>query len=203
MIYHGGYWKQQWTVDNTPIASIVPDLLAQGFGVVEVEYRRRDDEGGGWPGTNQDVLLALNTLPEVAPDECATLDLGNVTLIGHSAGGCLALWLAAQELNVGLSLVVAVAPVCDLNEAYHLRVSDEGDAIERYMKCTPDNDEGLAQYALASPAELIPLIKVSRSRRCLLLLPFCFRHRKRLFSGVLLSAVFVSVGGVGTLGMTF
>jgi hypothetical protein len=70
------------------------------------------------------------------------------------------LWLAAQELQVRLALVVAVAPVCDLNEAYFLKVSDEGDAVERYMKCTPETDEGLAQYAHASPAELIPRIKV-------------------------------------------
>jgi acetyl esterase/lipase len=160
VLYHGGYWKQQWTVDNTPITSIVPDLLSTGFGVVEVEYRRRDDEGGGWPGTNQDVLLSLNSLQTVAPDESANLDLGNVTLIGHSAGGCLVLWLAAQELQATLRLVVAVAPVCDLHEAYHLRVSDEGDAVERYMKCTPEADEGLAQYFEASPAELIHRIKV-------------------------------------------
>jgi acetyl esterase/lipase len=161
-LYHGGYWKQQWTIDNTPITSIVPDLLKLGFAVVEVEYRRRDDEGGGWPGTNNDAMLALNSLPDVAPDECATLDLTNVTLIGHSAGGCLVLWLAAQELlAVRLALVVAVAPVCDLNEAYHLRLSDEGDAVERYMKCTPETEEGLAHYAKASPAELVPNIQVS------------------------------------------
>lgn len=147
-------------MDNTPITSIVPDLLATGFGVVEVEYRRRDDEGGGWPGTNQDALLAINSLHTVAPHECASLDLGNVTLIGHSAGGCLVLWLAAQELQVTLSLVVAVAPVSDLNQAYHLHLSDEGDAVERYMKCTPDTDEGFAQYFEASPAELVHRIQV-------------------------------------------
>ena len=160
VLFHGGYWKQQWTVDNTPITSIVPDLLAKGFGVAEVEYRRRDDKGGGWPGTNEDALLALNSLRGVAPAECAALDLDDVTLIGHSAGGCLVLWLAAQELPVRLTLVVAVAPVCDLSEGYFLKVSDEGDAVERYMKCTPETDEGLAQYARASPAELIPRIEV-------------------------------------------
>ena len=40
-----------------------------------------------------------------------------------------------------------------------MRLSDEGDAIEKYMRCTPDTDEGLAQYALASPAELVPRIQ--------------------------------------------
>ena len=115
VLIHGGYWKQQWTIDNTPITSIVPDLLAKGFGVVELEYRRRDDEGGGWPNTNADVLLAINTLPATAPGECASLDLSNVTLIGHSAGGCLALWLAAQDVQIRIRLVVAVAPVSPLS----------------------------------------------------------------------------------------
>jgi acetyl esterase/lipase len=160
VLYHGGFWKQQWTVDNTPLVSLGPDLLAKGFGVVEIEYRRRDDEGGGWPGTNEDALLALNSLPTVAPDECAALDLTNVTLIGHSAGGCLVLWLAAQQLQVRLALVVAIAPVCDLNEGFHLRLSDEGDAVEKYMRCTPETEDGLVQYALASPAEFIPRIQV-------------------------------------------
>lgn len=161
VMYHGGFWKQQWTIDNTPLVSVVPDLLAKGFGVVEIEYRRRDDEGGGWPGTNQDALLALNSLETIAPNECAALDLADVTLIGHSAGGCLVLWLASQELvKIRLAAVVAVAPVCDLNEGYHLRLSDEGDAVEKYMKCTPETEEGRVQYALASPAELIPRIQV-------------------------------------------
>ena len=115
VLIHGGYWKQQWTIDNTPITSIVPDLLAKGFGVVELEYRRRDDEGGGWPNTNADVLLAINSLPATAPGECASLDLSNVTLIGHSAGGCLALWLAAQDVQIRIRLVVAVAPVSPLS----------------------------------------------------------------------------------------
>ena len=93
----------------------MPDLLAKGFGVVELEYRRRDDEGGGWPNTNADVLLAINSLPATAPGECASLDLSNVTLIGHSAGGCLALWLAAQDVQIRIRLVVAVAPVSPLS----------------------------------------------------------------------------------------
>ena len=128
--------------------------------MVEVEYRRRDDEGGGWPGTNNDAMLALNSLRTVAPEECTRLDLHDVTLIGHSAGGCIVLWLAAQELQVRLALVVAVAPVCDLNEGYHVRLSDEGDAVERYMKCKPETEEELALYSEASPAELIPRVKV-------------------------------------------
>lgn len=42
-----GFWKQKWTIDNTPITGLVPDLNVRGFAVLEVEYRRRDDIGGG------------------------------------------------------------------------------------------------------------------------------------------------------------
>lgn len=50
-------------------------------------------------------------------------------LVGHSAGGCLALWAAHQLVSVSSEkapLVLAAAPVADLVKAYEMKVSDEG-----------------------------------------------------------------------------
>ena len=146
LLIHGGFWKQKWTADNTCITSLVPDLAARGFVVLEVEYRRRDDDGGGWPGTNEDCLSALDLLQRIQQESSLPLDLGCVTVIGHSAGGSLALWLGAKAKSVVPRLVVGVAAVADLREGYHARLSDEGDAIELYMKCTPDTAAGAEAY---------------------------------------------------------
>ena len=71
---HGGYWTQKWTVDNTSLPSVVPSLLEAGMAVVEVEYRRRDDEGGGYPGTNLDVKV------------CASQSCGTYNVLDNLSG---------------------------------------------------------------------------------------------------------------------
>jgi acetyl esterase/lipase len=121
LIVHGGFWKQKWTVENTCITSIVVDLIANGFATVEVEYRRRDDDGGGWPGSNEDVLAALNFVPTLADMHGFPLDPTRVTLIGHSAGGTMVLWAAAHADKVLPELVVAVAPITDLVAGFRQR----------------------------------------------------------------------------------
>ena len=77
-------------MDNTSLPSVVPSLLEAGMAVVEVEYRRRDDEGGGYPGTNSDVKVC-------ASQPCGTCkDLGIVS----SLSVCADLHSASSELCV-------------------------------------------------------------------------------------------------------
>ncbi len=121
LIVHGGFWKQKWTVENTCITSIVVDLVASGFATVEVEYRRREDDGGGWPGSNEDVLAALNFVPTLTESHGFPLDPTSVTMIGHSAGGTMVLWVAAHADGVLPELVVAVAPITDLVAGFRQR----------------------------------------------------------------------------------
>ncbi|CAL1137137.1 unnamed protein product [Cladocopium goreaui] len=175
VVLHGGYWKNKFGLDdaygNAGTISLGPFFLARGFSVVEVEYRRRDHEGGGWPGTNEDVLMALRRIAELKTEGLEDGEYGaavrslrpdRLMLIGHSAGGCLALWaahhLAAESgAERAAPLVLAAAPVADLVKGFEMKVSDEGDAVELYMKQPPTSDVGLEEYRKASPAALLPV----------------------------------------------
>jgi acetyl esterase/lipase len=110
---HGGFWRQQW--DRRHGRPLANALVREGFVVALPEYRRVGG-GGGWPMTCDDVDAAFAALP-------ALLDgLGvrttSTTLVGHSAGGHLVLWLANQPHHV--DRVVALAPVGDLRLAAEL-----------------------------------------------------------------------------------
>eukprot|EP00928_Gymnodinium_smaydae_P090611 TRINITY_DN74397_c0_g1_i1.p1 TRINITY_DN74397_c0_g1~~TRINITY_DN74397_c0_g1_i1.p1 ORF type:complete len:353 (+),score=63.07 TRINITY_DN74397_c0_g1_i1:88-1059(+) len=183
VVMHGGYWKNRYGLDdeygNAGTASLAPFFRERGFSAVELEYRRRDHVGGGWPGTNQDILEALRCVKELkskadsAMTGCQENEVAKVAamealrperlvLIGHSAGGCLALWaahevvaMAAPDLKV--ALVLALAPVADLRRAFELRVSDDGDAVERYMRCSPGDEGAAERYSAASPAARLPV----------------------------------------------
>lgn len=81
---------------------------------MELEYRRRDHEGGGWPGTNQDVADALAALPGLLTKAAVAADLTKVAVFGHSAGATLALWAGQTATALVPALIVAIAPITDL-----------------------------------------------------------------------------------------
>jgi acetyl esterase/lipase len=101
IILHGGCWRA--TLGGLPPEMTSHDLLRplaaalnqQGIATWNVEYRRAGNPGGGWPGTYQDLGLAADDLRNLAAAN--HLDLSRVIVIGHSAGGQLALWLAARK----------------------------------------------------------------------------------------------------------
>lgn len=93
VVIHGGCWKKFADLNNTAPMS---DALRQaGIAVWNIEYRRVDSEGGGWPGTYLDIAQAIDSLRTMAPEY--RLDLRQVITVGHSAGGHLALWAAARH----------------------------------------------------------------------------------------------------------
>lgn len=119
VLVHGGFWRARWDRDHArPQARA---LAALGWHVALPEYRRAGMPGGGWPGSRDDVVEQVAAL--LAPD--SPLPPGPVALVGHSAGGHLAL-LAAHALAARapdrLLGVVVLAGVADLRLADDLRL---------------------------------------------------------------------------------
>lgn len=134
-VLHGGFWRAAYAADL--MDALCLDLAARGYEAWNVEYRRIG-AGGGWPTTFDDVRAAVADAGEPF-----------VTL-GHSAGGHLALWLAAEH---GAALAVSQAGVVDLVEAWRLGLSRR--APEELLGGRPD--EVPDRYAEASPAARLPL----------------------------------------------
>lgn len=88
---HGGSWSAGY--GKIVMRGLAGPLVRAGHAVWNVEYRRMGGgQGGGWPATFLDVAAAVDHLAAIP----APVDLGRVTLLGHSAGGQLALWAASR-----------------------------------------------------------------------------------------------------------
>ncbi len=94
LMVHGGCWQKS-IADRTLMNWAAEDLRKQGLAVWNIEYRGVDEAGGGYPGTFLDVAHAADALRDQAAQY--NLDLNRVAAIGHSAGGHLALWIAARH----------------------------------------------------------------------------------------------------------
>lgn len=158
VLIHGGYWRARY--DLRLEDGLVPDLVARGWTVWNLEYRRVGWRSrGGWPATFEDVAAGIDHLGRVD----APLDLARVVLIGHSAGGHLAVWAAARrELPAGApgaepavrpAAAVAQAGVVDLREAARRGLS-RGAAVS-LLGGPPGKLP--RRYDLASPIERLPL----------------------------------------------
>lgn len=142
-LIHGGCWLNAYGVDH--VAGIAESLRQQGMAVFAVEYRRVGDEGAGVPGTFHDIRTAFDSLRAIAPRH--GLDLSRVLLMGHSAGGHLALWLASEP-GVRVQGVIALAAVTTLAE--FAGPSGCRAAVPRLMGGSPT--EVPERYAAYSPA---------------------------------------------------
>ncbi|MHA7304257.1 alpha/beta hydrolase family protein [Arthrobacter sp. TMN-49] len=123
---------------------LAADLVARGWAVANIEYRRVGN-GGGWTTTLQDIGVAIQRAKAARPQWCST---GPVISIGHSAGGQLAL-LTADYADA----VVGLAPVTDVQ-----RVDAEGladNAALGFMGAHYADMPGA--YDAASPIVQLPL----------------------------------------------
>ena len=94
ILIHGGRWSSR-TAAREQVRHLGADLAARGIATWSIGYRRADEEGGGYPGTYEDIGTAIDRLRSEAPR--LGLDLSRVVLVGHSAGGHLALWAASRD----------------------------------------------------------------------------------------------------------
>ncbi|GGF49362.1 putative lipase/esterase [Marmoricola endophyticus] len=151
LLLHGGFWRQVYDVTGTlPLGAA---LAREGYVAALPEYRRvpgpgddLGDEAGGWPTTCEDVEAAYDALPALL----ATLGVesGPAHLVGHSAGGHLALWLAGRGKPA--AGVVALAPVADLVDAVATRMG-AGAAIDFLGGTDVPRDADPAQLLEARP----------------------------------------------------
>jgi acetyl esterase/lipase len=88
VLIHGGCWKAEYGADL--MHGMANTLKQEGYRVYNIEYRRLGEPGGGYPGTFQDIAAAIDKIAE------GQRDLSRLVLIGHSAGGHLALWASAR-----------------------------------------------------------------------------------------------------------
>ena len=161
ILIHGGFWRAPFSYSL--MTSMAEDLANRGIAAWNIEYRRVGDTNGGWPTTLLDVAMAADYLQTIAPGY--SLDLQRVVSLGHSAGGHLALWLAARprialdsvlaNTSAPLALTGAIshAGVVDLEMAWRLNLGS-GAAQELLGGSFNDVPE---RYAAASPAALLPL----------------------------------------------
>jgi acetyl esterase/lipase len=93
VLVHGGCWTKEFG-GITQLRNVAGALAARGIAAWNIEYRRVDEAGGGYPGTYQDMNAALAMLSQQA--QRYPLDLNRLVAVGHSAGGQLVQWMAGR-----------------------------------------------------------------------------------------------------------
>lgn len=164
VLIHGGCFKAAYATlrDMAPMGDALKDV---GIATWNVEYRRLGQPGGGWPGTYLDVGRAVDYLRMLADSNA--LDLSRVVVVGHSAGGHLAMWAVARarvpaSSDVHMAKPLAVRGVVDLAGPVDLTANIEGyqelcrdSVITGLMGGRPAEMPG--RYAQASAIKLLPL----------------------------------------------
>jgi acetyl esterase/lipase len=144
MNIHGGFWRSKY--DLAHAGHLCAALTAKGLATWNIEYRRVGNPGGGWPGTFEDIANAYRFLPQIA--KRYNLDATRVVVMGHSAGGQLALCLAGHERLV--KAVISLAGVVDLQRAWEEHLSD--DAVVAFLGGKPKDVP--EHYQEADPMQL-------------------------------------------------
>lgn len=142
VVVHGGFWKQEY--DRSHCRGLALGLSTLGVTTVLLEYRRVGG-GGGWPTTFDDVRIGLRKLVQHHPRASRRI------VVGHSAGGQLALWAAASEPLPVVDAVIGLASIADLTAMAGTFTSGDN-PVHDVMGGSPEDRPD--RYDLADPVRL-------------------------------------------------
>jgi acetyl esterase/lipase len=138
VLIHGGYWRPEFDLAHLrPLAAALSDA---GWRVQLIEYRRT-------PG------IPDNYIDDV---RAAIIHCGGGILIGHSAGGHLALLASNEDTSSLIKGVIALAPVSDLADA-ETRNLDNG-AVKNFLGDYAVNRSDLDPHVLLNASVPIVII---------------------------------------------
>lgn len=151
---HGGCWLNAYDIGHSKALSQA--LTEAGYAVWSLEYRRVGDEGGGWPGSFNDIVQGIQYAQ--AQFEQYGVDVNRIALMGHSAGGQLAL-LAGEKLAgekpagdkkaIKVQAVIGLAAITDM-ASYAKGSNSCQSATAKFIGASPDQAPAL--YQQASPS---------------------------------------------------
>jgi acetyl esterase/lipase len=143
ILIHGGCWLNTYDIQHTYALST--GLAQAGFNVWSLEYRRSGDPGGGWPGTYEDIKAGILASALYNQGE---FDLTESVLVGHSAGGHLA--LLAGGIIKQVKGVIGLAPITDIEE-YAAGSNSCQQVTKDFMQGMPKDKP--AEYQMANPSK--------------------------------------------------
>jgi acetyl esterase/lipase len=201
ILIHGGCWSTVAS-GREQLRHLGADLAEHGIAVWSLGYRRANEAGGGYPGTFQDVGAAIDRLRDDAPTY--HLDLSRTVLVGHSAGGHLALWAAARKglppaspLHVPSPFmsraVISLAGVGDLKTFARFIPLHCGDGILERL-APPDRLTEVSPATLPAPEAPIVMVSGVLDR---LVPPYVARDYARARQGKAGSVRLVDIPGAG------
>ena len=168
VLIHGGCWLNQF--DITYSHGLSSALADAGFAVWSLEYRRTGDEGGAWPGTFEDIIAGINSLNDID-----AIESENLAILGHSAGGHLALLAGARSelLDMEPDLIVGLAAISDVvsyaagsntcQTATPLFMGgDVSDRAQEYFDANPSN-HGLHENTVLLQGDVDEIVSLSQA----------------------------------------
>ena len=182
---HGGCWRSQYDLKH--VAPAAASLVKEGFATWTIEYRRVGDVGGGWPGTFDDISHAVDHVRALAL-QFSRIDTARVILMGHSAGGQLALWAASRKQNettgpfrsskppLPIAGVIGLAAITDLAE-YGASPGGCNGAVtplmggasaafpDRYRAVSPIERTPIGTRMILIHGDADPIVPVAQSRK--------------------------------------
>jgi 3-dehydroquinate dehydratase-2 len=146
VVVHGGFWRDVWKRDITaPLCAAITQL---GWSTVNVEYTRGPRS---FPRAIEDVARAISWVRDHAEDY--NFDTSRIVVIGHSAGGYLALKAAHRDADI--AGVIALAAVTDLTAISAARPDD--DPAAAFVGGTQEADAAPWNTAALSGEALVPV----------------------------------------------